>query len=75
MGASEAEYPDFVAPVEWRMIKNEITKDLKVGEWAYDCVTLEMWWSIEVFQIFDMDHNRTRPAFASYKRLLHQVNY
>jgi len=68
----ETESPDFVAPVEWKMIKSEITKDLKVGEWAFDCTTSDMWWSIEVFQIFDMDPNRAKPTFASYKKLLHQ---
>jgi len=65
------EYPDFVAPVEWRMIRNEITKDLKAGEWAFDCNTLEMWWSVEIFRIFNLDHKYAKPSFASYKKLLH----
>jgi len=68
----EDESPDFVAPVEWRMIRNEITKDLKVGEWAFDCATLEMWWSVEIFRIFGMDHNFDKPTFATYKNLLHR---
>jgi len=72
MSAMADEYPDFVAPVEWRMIRNEITKDLKVGEWAFDCATLEMWWSVEIFQIFDLDQKVAKPTFASYKKLLHQ---
>uniref|UniRef100_A0A7S0DHY4 PAS fold-3 domain-containing protein n=1 Tax=Amorphochlora amoebiformis TaxID=1561963 RepID=A0A7S0DHY4_9EUKA len=67
----ESECPDFVASVEWRMIRSEITKDLKVGEWAFDCSTLEMWWSQEIFGIFDLDPKTSKPTFAIYKKLLH----
>jgi len=70
-GGDNNESPDFVAPVEWRMIRNEITKDLKAGEWAFDCNTLEMWWSVEIFRIFNLDHKYAKPSFASYKKLLH----
>mmetsp|Transcript_11560 Transcript_11560/g.21189 ORF Transcript_11560/g.21189 Transcript_11560/m.21189 type:complete len:263 (+) Transcript_11560:197-985(+) len=66
------ECPDFVAPVEWRTIRSEITKDLKVGEWAFDCATLQMWWSKEVCRIFHLDHKHTEPSFASYKNFLHK---
>mmetsp|Transcript_9706 Transcript_9706/g.14539 ORF Transcript_9706/g.14539 Transcript_9706/m.14539 type:complete len:246 (+) Transcript_9706:91-828(+) len=67
----ENECPKFVAAVEWRMIRNEINKDLKVGEWAFDCTTLDMWWSKEIFEIFNMDLRYAKPSFKTYKKMLH----
>eukprot|EP00472_Partenskyella_glossopodia_P009840 CAMPEP_0197529056 /NCGR_PEP_ID=MMETSP1318-20131121/27072_1 /TAXON_ID=552666 /ORGANISM="Partenskyella glossopodia, Strain RCC365" /LENGTH=243 /DNA_ID=CAMNT_0043084377 /DNA_START=71 /DNA_END=802 /DNA_ORIENTATION=- len=65
-------HPSFVEQFEWRTIRAEIIKDLNVGEWAFDCSTLQMWWSVEIFKIFNLDQNITKPTFASFKRFLHK---
>mmetsp|Transcript_18975 Transcript_18975/g.26444 ORF Transcript_18975/g.26444 Transcript_18975/m.26444 type:complete len:761 (-) Transcript_18975:137-2419(-) len=52
--------PDFIDPITWRMMKEVVRTDLRVGEWAYNCASGELWWSANARKILGIQRARLR---------------
>eukprot|EP00467_Chlorarachnion_reptans_P024201 CAMPEP_0114538296 /NCGR_PEP_ID=MMETSP0109-20121206/30063_1 /TAXON_ID=29199 /ORGANISM="Chlorarachnion reptans, Strain CCCM449" /LENGTH=313 /DNA_ID=CAMNT_0001722297 /DNA_START=325 /DNA_END=1266 /DNA_ORIENTATION=- len=42
---SYAPQPRFLSPEAWGNMRQQMRQDLRVGEWAYNCASGELWWS------------------------------
>eukprot|EP00468_Gymnochlora_sp_CCMP2014_P003831 CAMPEP_0167759992 /NCGR_PEP_ID=MMETSP0110_2-20121227/11335_1 /TAXON_ID=629695 /ORGANISM="Gymnochlora sp., Strain CCMP2014" /LENGTH=183 /DNA_ID=CAMNT_0007646447 /DNA_START=65 /DNA_END=616 /DNA_ORIENTATION=- len=59
-------------PPPWKRVKVQTARLLKVGMWAYNSETLEMWLSQEVHRIFKIKTEANETKFSCFKRLIHQ---
>lgn len=54
-----------------RMLLNEAMSIAKLGYWELDLLKGELEWSDEIFKMFNMDPNETKPSYGLFLNVIH----
>lgn len=54
-----------------RNLLAEAQRIAKIGNWEWDVVNNHLWWSDEIFRIFDIEPNDFRSCYESFTELIH----
>eukprot|EP00954_Amorphochlora_amoebiformis_P023476 1360324-Amorphochlora_amoeboformis.AAC.1 len=66
--------PPFAGKAEWKNIRHELRKDLKVGNFALKVSNKEVWWCDVVYQIFSIEPKQAAPSLELLSSLIHPLD-
>ncbi|GAB5358894.1 hypothetical protein AAMO2058_000498000 [Amorphochlora amoebiformis] len=64
--------PSELKPPSWKKAKVNHAELLRVGMWAFNVESLDMWFSSEMIRIFELEQKTNESEFSCFKRYIHQ---